>query len=170
MSTRSTAPCRVSGEAGSSGILLGIRGVQGFEGSLEFGAAVAIDLGVASGSVSIMAGIYFQFKQKELPTGAPDGKVGNSVVITGYVRAVGELDVLGLIHITIEFYLGLTYADDGDAKRVEGVARVSVRVEVLFFSESISVEMRKEFGAGKDPFFGDQITSGDWNTYCGAFA
>lgn len=158
------------GGGGFLRILLGMRGVQGFEGALEFGAAVAIDLGVASGSVSIMAGIYFQFKQLQGSDGKPAVPAGNSVVITGYVRAIGELDVLGLIHVSIEFYLGLTYADDGGAKRVEGVARVTVRVEVLFFSESVSVEMKKEFGAGKDPFFGDQITQGDWNTYCDAFA
>jgi hypothetical protein len=41
---------------------------------------------------------------------------------------------------------------------------------VLFFSESVSITMHKEFGSGADPSFGDQISAGDWSTYCAAFA
>jgi hypothetical protein len=154
------------GGGGFLAIGLGTRGVQSIEGSLEFGAAVAIDLGVASGSVEIMAGIYFKYAQKQLPSGEPDGTAGMTMVITGYVRAVGKLDILGLIHVSLEFYLGLTYKKG----RVEGVAMLSVRVEVLFFSASVSVTMRKQFAAGPDPSFAQQITSGDWAKYCSAFA
>ncbi|HEX6682860.1 MAG TPA: hypothetical protein VF062_08700, partial [Candidatus Limnocylindrales bacterium] len=159
------------GGGGFLAIGLGTREVQQVEGALEFGAAVAIDLGVASGSVSIMAGIYFKFAQRQLPSGGNDGESGSTLVITGYVRAVGKLDVLGLIHVSIEFYLGLTYLKEtGKQGRVQGVATLSVRVEVLCFSKTVSVTMRKEFSAGPDPTFGQQITAGDWSTYCAAFA
>jgi hypothetical protein len=164
-------PFRVTVSAlGGGGFLavgIGTRDVQSIEGALEFGAAVAIDLGVASGSVSIMAGIYFKYAQLTGPDGS---KGGSTVVITGYVRAVGELEVLGLITVSVEFYLGLTYSDTNGQKKVEGEGRLTVRVEVAFFSKSVSVSMRKEFGGGADPPFGAQITSGDWATYCAAFA
>ncbi|WP_020524421.1 hypothetical protein [Catelliglobosispora koreensis] len=158
------------GGGGFFAVGLGTRGVQQIEGSIEFGAAVAIDLGVASGSVEIMAGIYFKYAQKQLPNGQPSGPAGKTLVITGYVRAVGKLSVLGLIHVSLEFYLGLSYVKQDGRSRVEGVATLSVRVEVLFFSTSVSVTMRKEFAAGEDPGFGQQITSGDWAKYCSAYA
>jgi hypothetical protein len=137
------------------------------EGALEFGAAVAIDLGVASGSVSIMAGIYLAFGPK---TNADNTSGGNTVVITGYVRAVGELSVLGLIHVSLEFYLGLTFAKVGGHGVVRGEATLKVRVEVFLFSTTVSVSMRKEIGAGADPSFGDQISAADWSAHCAAFA
>jgi hypothetical protein len=45
-----------------------------------------------------------------------------------------------------------------------------VRVEVLMFSESVSITVRKEIGSGVDPSFGEQISATDWNNYCAAFA
>jgi hypothetical protein len=160
------------GGGGFLGIGLGTRGVQRVEGALEFGAAVALDLGVASGSVSIMAGIYFMFAQRMDAAGNAVEPAGPTTVITGYVRATGELEVLGLIHVSLEFYLGLTFTakSNGHQAKVEGTATLSVRVEVLLFSKSVDVTMHKEFGAGPDPSFGQQISAGDWNTYCAAFA
>lgn len=161
------------GGGGFLAIGLGTRGVQQIEGSLEFGAAVALDLGVASGSVSIMAGIYFKYAQKLDAAGNPREPKGDTVVIAGYVRAIGTLDVLGLIHISVEFYLGLTFTSKqgpGTRAKVEGTATLVVRVEVLLFSTSVSLTVHKEFGAGPDPNFGQQITASDWATYCAAFA
>lgn len=159
------------GGGGFLAIGLGTRGVQQIEGALEFGAAVAIDLGVASGSITIMAGIYFKYSQRQLGDGSPDGAVGKTLVITGYVRAIGRVSVLGLIHVSVEFYLGLTYLkEQGRQGRVQGVATLKIRVEVLLFSKTVSVTMRKEFAAGPDPSFGQQITAGDWAKYCAAFA
>ena len=53
-----------------------LQGIRMIEASLEFGAAVSINLGVASGGVSIMAGIYFKME-------LVDGQ--NSTTLTGYV-------------------------------------------------------------------------------------
>jgi hypothetical protein len=160
------------GGGGFLGIGMGMRGIQSIEGALEFGASVALDFGVASGSLSIMAGIYIKFAQKLDSNGAPADPAGNSVVISGYVRALGELSVLGLIHASVEFYLGLTFSKPDEDKEgiVVGEASVTIRVEVLFFSTSVSVTVRKEIGSGVDPSFGDQISAGDWNDYCAAFA
>jgi len=159
------------GGGGFLAIGMGMRGIQRIEGSLEFGAAVALDFGVASGSLSIMAGIYFKYAQKLDNQGNTIEPDGNTVVITGYVRALGELEVLGLIHVSVEFYLGLTFTKVGDTEGiVSGVATLSIRVEVLMLSKSVSVTVRKEIGSGVDPSFGEQISAGHWNDYCAAFA
>lgn len=164
--------CTVMALGGGGYLKIGLSlngGRPSIEGALEFGAAVAIDLGVASGSVSIMAGVFIAFGTK---TDSQTSTSGNSVVITGYVRAIGELSVLGLIHISVEFYLGLTFSKDSGAveARVEGEATLRVRVEVFFFSTSVSLTVRKEIGAGVDPSFGEQISAADWSAYCAAFA
>jgi hypothetical protein len=125
--------------------------------SLEFGAAISINLGVASGGVSIMAGIYFSLQT------VPH----KQVQLTGFLRADGNLSVLGIIQISMEFYLGFTYLDPGQCY---GTATISVSVSVLFFSVSVSATMTKTFGGGSDPDFAAAITQGDWDTYCGAFA
>ena len=145
-------------------------GPPAIEGSLEFGAAVALDFGVASGSVSIMAGIYIAYGPKPDAKGDPGP---STIVITGYIRAMGSLSVLGLIHVSVEFYLGLTFFKELDGKsegRVQGEATLKLRVEVFLFSTTVSVTMRKEIGSGVDPSFGDQISAADWSGYCAAYA
>ena len=70
--------------------------MQKLEAAFEFGAAIAIDFGVASGGVHVMAGIYFKMEP---------GKAS----LTGYFRLGGYVDVLGLISASIELYMDLTY-------------------------------------------------------------
>lgn len=141
---------------GFFGVSLGADGIELLEVSLEFGASASVNLGVASGGVSIMAGIYFALQT--MPS--------NSVQLTGFLRADGNLSVLGIINISMEFYLGLTYLDPGQAY---GTATVTVEVSVLCFSKSISVTMTKTIGGG-DPTFCQAITQRDWQDYCLAFA
>ncbi|MGO9661018.1 MAG: hypothetical protein ACLP7F_22025 [Acidimicrobiales bacterium] len=147
----------VFGGGGFFGLAIGADGIEEIQVELEFGAAVSINLGVASGGVSIMAGIYFSLQtvpQKQ-------------VQLAGFLRADGNLSVLGIIQISMEFYLALTYLDPGQCY---GTATISVSVSVLFFSVSVSATMTKTFGGGSDPDFADAISQSDWDTYCGAFA
>jgi hypothetical protein len=146
------------GGGGFFALAVGLDGVETLEVSLEFGGCVAIDLGVASGGISLMAGIYIKIevtsKQSQL---------------TGYVRANGFLEVLGLIAISLEFYLGLDYAIASG--KAWGECRVSVTVEVLFFSASVTVTMRKQFaGSSGDPPFGEMMPQPRWEAYAAAFA
>jgi len=147
----------VFGGGGFFGLAIGADGIEEIQVSLEFGAAISINLGVASGGVSIMAGIYFSLQT------VPE----KQVQLTGFLRADGNLSVLGIIQISMEFYLAFTYLDPGQCY---GTATISVSISVLFFSVSVSATMTKTFGGGSDPDFADAITQGDWDTYCGAFA
>ncbi|MGO9912920.1 MAG: hypothetical protein ACLPQS_17405 [Acidimicrobiales bacterium] len=153
------------GGGGFLGVALGTDGIELIEVSLEFGAAIAMDLGVASGSASIMAGIYFSLAPNTHPTGAhPPADV---VTLTGFLQANGDLEVLGIISISILFYLGFTYQDPG---KCTGTATVTVTVKVLIFSASVSLTVTKTFGGSGDPSFAQAISQADFDTYCAAFA
>lgn len=146
------------GGGGFFALAVGMDGVETLEASLEFGGCVAIDLGVASGGISLMAGIYLKIEV-----------TSNHSQLTGYVRANGALEVIGLITVSIEFYLGLDY--DFGAGKAWGECRVSVKVEVLLFSASVTVTMRKQFaGSSGDPPFGVMMPQPRWEAYAAAFA
>jgi hypothetical protein len=145
------------GGGGFFSLAVGADGIESLEVSLEFGAAVSLDFGVASGSASIMAGIYFQLQTT--PT--------SSVQLTGFLKADGSLEVLGILTISVELYLGFTYLSPGKAY---GEASVTLSVKFLCFSASVTATYQKRIGGSGDPTFGQAISQTDWNTYCGAFA
>ncbi|MFI0260836.1 hypothetical protein ACH4OW_17565 [Streptomyces sp. NPDC017056] len=135
------APFRLTvsllGGGGFFGIVLTPQRVAVLEAALEFGAAVSLNFGVASGSLSVMAGIYFRL---ELATGESR--------LTGYFRARGEVDVLGIVSASVEIYLDLTF--DTATETVYGRARISVSVHIGFWSQSVTIECEKRFvGAGR---------------------
>jgi|GEM_PF-563395 len=127
----------VFGGGGFFGITISPDGVQVLDAALEFGAAIVIDFGVASGSVCVMAGLYFRME---------DGTAS----LTGYFRLNGNVNVLGLINASIELYLGLTY-DPGSGK-CAGDAHLTIGVSVAFFSTHVTLHCRREFaGSNGDP-------------------
>jgi hypothetical protein len=147
------------GGGGFFAIGIGTEGVREIEAALEFGAEVAINLGVASGGVEIKAGVYFHWMQK-------------SVELAGYVRLHGELSVLGLISASLTFNLQLAYLKDSGHSVVWGEATLVVEIEILFFSADVSVKCRREFGGSDgDPKFIELIPDhATWTEYCEAFA
>jgi hypothetical protein len=140
-------------------------GIKEVEASFEFGAIASIDLGVASGGVHIMAGIYFKLERKGDP---PGDKLLPS--LSGYLRLGGYLSVLGLIKISLEFVLSFTY--DGAKDKAYGRATLTVKVEIVFFSTSVEVTVEKAFGGhGGDPKFGELFAApAVWSEYALAFA
>lgn len=104
-------------------------GIQMIEASFEFGGNFAFDIGVASGGAWLMAGFYLKYE--------------GSLSLTGYVRCGGRLSVLGLITISAEFYLGLTYEEAGN--RLYGVASLHVEIEILFFSVGVTLKVERQF-------------------------
>ena len=79
----------------------------------------------------------------------------------------GELEVLGIITISVEFYLEFRFESPAS---VYGKASLTVKVEVLFFSASVTLEVERRFAGGGDPTFADLMDAPAWNTYCDAFA
>jgi hypothetical protein len=147
------------GGGGFFALGVGADGVDEIEAAIEFGGNVSLNLGVASGGVYVMAGIYF-------------GRTAAVATLTGYLRCGGYLSVLGLISISVEFYLAFTYRHkDGGGDEVFGQASVHVCVRVVCFSKSVTLTVERRFaGASDDPTFEELVEPGDWETYCLAFA
>ena len=147
------------GGGGFLHVQLDATGMKMLEAALEFGANASINLGVASGGVHIMAGIYFSMQ-------IDDGKT--KATLQGYLRMGGELSILGIISMSLEFVLSFTYSDG----KASGRATLTVAVKVLFFSKSVEISVEKQFGGSAgDPTFAHLITSPKvWNSYASAFA
>ncbi len=144
------------------GLTVNADGLYILEGAIEFGAAISVDFGVASGGVSAMAGLYFKIE-------------GSDATLAGYFRLRGEVNALGIISVSIELYLEMRY--ESASGKCVGTATLSIEVEVAIFSVTIEITCTKKFaGAGADPTFAQVMdvapdaTSVDWNAYCAAFA
>ncbi|MEU2873426.1 hypothetical protein ABZ769_30215 [Streptomyces olivoreticuli] len=134
------APFRLTvsllGGGGFFGIVLTPQRIAVLEAALEFGAALSMNFGVASGSLSVMAGIYYRL---EIDTGESR--------LTGYFRARGEVDVLGIVSASVELYLELTW--DMGTHTVFGRARITISIHIGFWSQSVTIECEKRFvGSG----------------------
>lgn len=152
------------------------KGLERVECSLEFGGVLAVNLGVAAGTVTIMAGLQLIVE-------------GSSVTLRGYLRANGTLKILGLITITAEILLVMEYQSATGI--VAGEAKVAVTVEFAFFSKTVRFSFRKEFAGGKSaeqlpesaeyaslesgytqpaPDLTTLLSPSDWTDYRSAFA
>lgn len=138
------------------------KGLVLLELGLEAAASLSVDLGVASGSVSIAVGVYLRLE-------ADQG------LLTAYFRIRGEVDVLGLISASITLELSLTY--HFETGKLIGRASLVVEVEVLFFSASVEITVERQLAGSKgDPTLYQVMPpdadglNADWVDYCDAFA
>lgn len=151
------------GGGGFFGITITPNGVHILEAALEFGASVSINLGVASGGVSVMAGVYFRME-------------ADDASLTGYFRLRGEVDVLGLVSASLELYLGLSY--EFSSGKLAGRAVLTIEISIAMFSKSVEISCERKFaGANGDPTFAelmdpdpDAPEPSPWQRYCRAFA
>ena len=128
----------VSTFAGGGFLTLGVDSDGGrlVEGALEFGGAIALNLGVASGSVQVMGGFYFRSTR--------EASIGS-----GYLRIAGHLTILGWIEVSVEIVLGLTYQREGAQSVFAGYAMLRVSVKIGFFKKSFSFRIYRRFaGSG----------------------
>jgi hypothetical protein len=147
----------IFGGGGFVHLIVDADGVQMVEGALEFGGNYAFDVGVASGGVHAMAGIYFQLK-------------GQSSDLTGFIDIGGEVSVLGIISISLDLNLSLSWQSSPKGNIIEGRATLTVSVHILFFSASVTLSVERSFAAGgHDPGVGQLLTPQQWRDYAQAF-
>jgi hypothetical protein len=151
-----------------------MNGLTRLDAAFEFGAGVSLNVGVASGSVSVMGGIYYGMVLTQ------SGHA--SYMLTAYLRMTGRLSIIGLIKVTLEFYLEMTYESGAEKGEVNGVmlyrggrlvgsATLTVKVEVLFFSKKVKVTVSRTLaGNDADPTFEQTYKQDHWLEYCNAFA
>lgn len=166
----------IFGGGGFFGVALGLDGFEMFEASLEFGAFLSLDLGVASGSAHADVGIYFKLSQiapnsNTHPSSPPPSMIDDTE-ITGFCSIGGELEVLGIITVSTEFYMSISY--DSATNTCEGQAELTVEVDVLMFHASVTLgPIEKKFTT--DPSaealpFGYLVPQPAWTDYMDAFA
>ncbi|NUU18537.1 hypothetical protein HP550_14875 [Cellulomonas humilata] len=137
------------------------KGLVLLELGLEACASLSVDLGVASGSVSIAVGVYLRLE-------------ADKGLFTAYFRIRGEVDVLGLISASITLELSLTY--HFQTGKLIGRASLVVEIEILFFSASVEISVERKLAGSKgDPTMfqvmpPDAGMNADWALYCDAFA
>jgi|GEM_PF-6087477 len=156
----------VSMFGGGGWLALGVtpQGIVSLELGIEFGGSMSLDIVVASGGVAVMAGFYLGVGVDEAP-----------LKMEAYLRASGFVSVLGVVTVFVEFVLKLTYTrllvNGVWHGALIGAASVTVGVEVLFFSKSVTLPFSRTFvGAPADPSFLDCIDEHDWDVYCDAYA
>ncbi|MFD0360106.1 WD40 repeat domain-containing protein [Nocardia sp. GCM10030253] len=101
-------------------------GLRRLEAALEFGAFVAVDFVVASGEVHALGGVRFVLER--------DG----AVTLTGYLRIGGCVEVLGLISVSIELCLSLTYQSERNA--LIGRATLVIEIDLTLWSDSVELD------------------------------
>jgi hypothetical protein len=141
-------------------------GLRRFEASLEFGAFIAVNFVVASGEVHALGGVRFVLER--------DG----AVTITGYLRIGGCVEVLGLISVSIELCLSLTYQSQRNA--LVGRATLVIEIDLTLWSDSVELDSGEWVLAGGDdqhrPLAAANAAVAErdgfslWRTYRAAFA
>jgi hypothetical protein len=82
-----------------------------------------------------MIGVYFSFDD-------------DTKLVTGYLRAGGELTILQVVSLHVELYLGLTYASADGQQIIWGEASLTVEVALAFMHKSVTLTMRRQFVVG----------------------
>jgi hypothetical protein len=163
-------------------VSIGADRMHRLEIDLQFGAFIDFDVGVASGGIELAGGFNFKVETTEV-----DGETQQNLALTLYVRLYGEVDVLGIVSVSLELYLGLTY--QSNPEMLFGEAEMTLTIEVGPFDKDVSFTCRKEFagnGAGAPGLafkvettevdgetslgFGDTMSFADWAEYCTRFA
>jgi hypothetical protein len=173
------------GGGGFLAIELSTRGIQGIEGSMELGGNITVSLAIIEANAHVMMGFHFGIRQDS---------GGILMDFTAYIRVGASVDLLGIVGISVDFYLGLGFTPKflmtsppaGILGVVSGVASVTVGVHILFVDKTFQLTFERSFNIPSrahipligtlslpildDPSFDEMISSDDWQQYCQAFA
>lgn len=155
------------GGGGFVQLAFGADGLERLELGFEGGAEVAVDFGVASGSISMMFGIVLLLVQ------GPDG---DEAELLGYFRLNGSVSagpVSASVTLTLELgYRQASKPGGGTRRDMYGKGTLEIDISVpLVPTPPITITYERSFRSDvNDPTFADQLTSGEWADYCDAFA
>jgi hypothetical protein len=175
---------------GSSSFGLGFcaDGIRKLELSMDFGGTFELNFYVAKGGVSMSARIYYKVEfiaYKTFPWRGIQLELGGSVHLSGHVSVLG-----GLVGAGMEFELGLQLDVGTEENRVWGKAELTLKVEVMWHEESVSIPIELELkvprildssvgiatravgpGAAVSPVrIADIFSEQDWLLHANAFA
>jgi hypothetical protein len=152
------------GGSGYAELELDKSGLQRFDGALEFGALVAVDFVVARGEVHALGGVRFTLQ--------PD----RSVIITGYLRIGGCVEILGLVSVSIELIIALAYQSARNA--LVGRATLVITIDLTLWSDTMEIDSGEWVLAGEQSHRLQRLAAADsvafdglaqWRLYQRAF-
>ncbi|MQA80411.1 MAG: hypothetical protein GEV10_18345 [Streptosporangiales bacterium] len=112
-------------------------GIEELEASLEFGASLAVNLGIARAEVHAMGGVLLQYANDEW-------------LFTGFLRMGGSVDLLGLVSVVVELRLELTYDPEDNA--MWGRATLVVELDLTLTSFDVELDSGMwVFAGGSSP-------------------
>jgi hypothetical protein len=101
---------------------------------IEFGAVLYLNIGIAEGIVYLFAGIYIK-------------KEYDNIEFRGYLTCGGALSILGIITISVTFYLGLR----GGGTYLEGYCTLSIEIKICaFITISVGLSVYKRIYGSPD--------------------
>lgn len=185
-----TVAVSMFGGSGYITLVLGLHEVQQVTAGINFGGNFELDLGVASGGIQLVAGIFYNYSDAQ------------GVQLTGYVKLSGGVTVLGFLSVGVTLDLSLTYqATPAGSSYVSGSATLTLSVGIFCFHVSFGFTITKQFsGSGSPPpaaspsirrsrdpnlvgpeplgppatvvpaTFSDLMTPADWQQYCAVFS
>jgi hypothetical protein len=152
------------------GVGAGLDGIELVESAVEAGGSLALNLGVASGAVYAMTGIYFGYQFEP-----------EKITIAAYMRMGGALVVLGLICVSLVFYMELNY--ETTSGTLIGSAELSVEVSLGFFEKTVKVGVTRQLAGPDEPqaaaansisgavaLLEGETDADAWDSYFAAFA
>lgn len=119
------------------------RGCRLVEISMEYGALIPINWGVARGEASLTAGIFYRLLRDDANDSA-------TVTLSGFVKAASNLSVAGIIHFTGLIHISLTSEESGGQRIVRGTSHIKVSIKIGFvrYSYSFTAEHVQRKGSG----------------------
>ena len=123
------------GGGGYFAITVGTSGIRKIEAALEVRGELALNIGVASGGVYARVGIYFSYENIEK----------EEVILSGFVEIGGALSILGIVTISLTFYLALRYEVIDGQSSVYGIAILTIEIEILLFSIPVELKVERRF-------------------------
>ncbi|MEV6813051.1 hypothetical protein [Micromonospora sp. NPDC051296] len=115
------------GGGGYLELLVDHRGLRRLEAALEFGALIEVDFLVARAEVHALGGISFVLDERD-----------GSVVLTGYLRIGGCVQILGLLSVSVELTIAMTYRSA--TKALVGRATLVLEIDLWLWSESVELD------------------------------
>ncbi|MCX4151461.1 MULTISPECIES: hypothetical protein [Paraburkholderia] len=106
------------------------RGCRLVEVSMEYGALIPIEWGIAKGQASLTAGIFFSLQRDDAANSA-------TVILRAFVKAAANLSVASIIDFAGLIYIAMERIA-GAQKIIRGTAEVSVSIKIGFVRISYS--------------------------------
>jgi hypothetical protein len=106
-------------------------------------------------SIAIEGGVYSDFSCGGIASGTAQAVIGfvyqksrQSCEFRGYFDAAANLDVLGLIHAALGFYLGLSYISNGNGSgKSAGTCTITVDIDMCLWTMHVDVTCYREFSS-----------------------